>query len=404
MRWNLILSAGLLVLSEPAVAQPVPDAASNTPATDAIGPRELQDFTLPGTAAKPAEQSPPATPVARPAEQSGQVSNPEGAPLPKRQTLRRETKIAASAAPAVTARTTRVSNPSVSSPSQSIPRTAVPVAAMPLAATSAAVAPAPARLSPTPSAAPEQRLSLLPWLLAALALAAGATFVFWRRKGLNERLAGAGNYDPFVAPEPVPAARGVERAPTPVPEAAAPRQVEVTPAAVPRGIVSSRLRPSLELGMQPLSCLVDDEQVTIEFEVELFNSGTAPARAVIAEASLLNASATHEQELAAFYAKAPADGDRIDSIPPMRRMTFKNRVVAPRAAVQEYELAGRRAFVPVLAFNAQYEWSGGKGQSSLAFLLGRETRGEKLGPLHLDGAQREVRHLGARVLPTAVRT
>ena len=156
--------------------------------------------------------------------------------------------------------------------------------------------------------------------------------------------------------------------------------------------------------MQPLRCLFDEEQVTIEFEVELFNSGTAPARAVIAEASLFNASAGQEQELAAFYARPPAaDGDRIDSIPPMRRMSFTNRVVAPRAAVQEYELAGRKSFVPVLAFNAQYEWSGGKGQSSLAFLLGRETRSDKLGPLHLDGS-REVRGLGARVLPNAVRT
>jgi len=157
--------------------------------------------------------------------------------------------------------------------------------------------------------------------------------------------------------------------------------------------------------MQPLRCLVDDEEVTIEFEVELFNSGTAPARAVIAEASLFNASSSQEQELAAFYARPPGAGERIDSIPPMTSMTFTNRVVAPRAQVQEYELAGRKSFVPVLAFNAQYEWSGGgKGQSSLAYLLGRETRGDKLGPLHIDGAQRELRGLGARVLPTAVRT
>lgn len=156
--------------------------------------------------------------------------------------------------------------------------------------------------------------------------------------------------------------------------------------------------------MQPLRCLVDDDQVTIEFEVELYNSGSAPARAVIAEASLFNASSSQEQELAAFYAKPPGLGERIDSIPPMRRLTFTNRVVAPRAQVQEYELAGRKSFVPVLAFNARYEWSGGKGQSALAYLLGRETRGDKLGPLHLDGARRELGGLGARVLPTAVRT
>ena len=50
--------------------------------------------------------------------------------------------------------------------------------------------------------------------------------------------------------------------------------------------------------MQPLRCLVDDEEVTIEFEVELFNSGAAPARAVIAEASLFNASSSQAQVIA----------------------------------------------------------------------------------------------------------
>jgi hypothetical protein len=124
----------------------------------------------------------------------------------------------------------------------------------------------------------------------------------------------------------------------------------------------------------------------------------------MAEASLFNASATQDQELATFFARSVGEGDRIDSIPPMKRMTFVSQVVAPRAAIQEYELGGRKAFVPVLAFNAQYEWSGGKGQSSLAFLLGRETRSDKLGPLHLDGGHHEVRGLGARVLPAAVRT
>ena len=168
--------------------------------------------------------------------------------------------------------------------------------------------------------------------------------------------------------------------------------------------MAARLRPSLELDMRPLRCTIEDEQVTIEFEVELFNAGTAPARAVVAEASLFNASATQEQELAAFYARPVSVGDRLDGIAPMKRMTFVSQVVAPRAGIQEYELAGRKSFVPVIAFNAQYEWSGGKGQSSLAFLLGRETRSDKLAPLHLDGAHRELRGLGARVLPTAVRT
>ena len=43
------------------------------------------------------------------------------------------------------------------------------------------------------------------------------------------------------------------------------------------------------MGFHPLRCVLDDERVTVEFEIELFNSGSVPARAVLVEASLFNA-------------------------------------------------------------------------------------------------------------------
>jgi hypothetical protein len=124
---------------------------------------------------------------------------------------------------------------------------------------------------------------------------------------------------------------------------------------------------------------------------------------------MLNAGATQEQELAGFFANPVGAGQRLDAIQPMSRVQLTSKVVAPRTAVQEYELAGRKAFVPVIAFNALYEWSGRKGQTSAAYLIGRETRGDKLGPLRLDsgpheGGPHEVRGLAALALPTAVRT
>ena len=144
--------------------------------------------------------------------------------------------------------------------------------------------------------------------------------------------------------------------------------------------------------------------MTLEFELDLFNAGTAPARAILAEASLLNASATQDQELAAFFSRPAAAGEPLEPIAPMKRMTMTSRVVAPRTSIQEYELGGRKAFVPVIAFNAMYEWSSGKAQTSAAYLVGRETDGEKLGPLRLDSTRREVRGLGARTLPLGVRS
>ena len=156
--------------------------------------------------------------------------------------------------------------------------------------------------------------------------------------------------------------------------------------------------------MVPLRCLIEESQVAIEFELDLFNAGTAPARAVLAEASLFNAGASQEQELAAFFAKPVGAGERIDAIPPLKRLTFTSRVIAPRDAIQEYDLAGRKSFVPVIAFNALYEWGSGSGQTSAAYLVGRDTSGEKLGPLRLDLGPRDVRGLGARALPTGLKT
>jgi hypothetical protein len=153
-----------------------------------------------------------------------------------------------------------------------------------------------------------------------------------------------------------------------------------------------------------MRCLIEDDRVLIEFELELYNAGTAPARAVLAEASLFNAGANQEQELAAFFANPVGTGERLEAIPPMKRVAFANQVVAPRSAIQEYELGGRKALVPVLAFNALYRWSGGQAQTSAAFLVGRDTKSDKLGPLNLDKMPREYRALAAHVLPTGVRT
>jgi hypothetical protein len=229
-------------------------------------------------------------------------------------------------------------------------------------------------------------------------LAAGAGFLLWRRSQ-RESLAGP-QFDLLVGgPEP--------EAPPRPPEPVVPRPVAPAPPprrAGPTGIVASRLRPALELGFHPLRCQVDDDQVAIEFELELFNAGAAPARAVFAEASLLNASATKDQQLATFFANAHGKGEPLDVIPPMKRVSFRSQVAVPRGAVQEYELAGRKAFVPVIAFNALYEWSGGKAQSSAAYLVGRDTQQDKLGPLRLDQGAREFSGLGARPLPSGVRT
>lgn len=399
---TILLAGGLWLAPATALAQnttePAGGTPANTPATNAIGPRELQNFSLPGTTTRPADQPATTTPTSPPRMTSSNTAGTRPAPALARRTpaLRQ---------PASTTPAPRPSTQSANSPTALPPATGDVSAAAPQPAVSSAVENLP---TPNGTLASERKLSILPWLAAALALAGGTIFLLWRRRP-REAYAGGAEFDLFVAPEPAPAPPAPR---SPQPRASAPPPPELPPVpepprAEPRataGIVASRLRPALEIGVQPLRCLVADDNVTIEFEIDLFNSGAAPARAILAEASLFNPGATQEQELATFFANPVGAGNRLDAIQPMKRVTLTSQVVAPRAAIQEYELAGRKSFVPVIAFNALYEWSGGKGQTSAAYLVGRDTGSEKLGPLRLDPGPREVRGLGARALPSAVRT
>jgi len=57
----------------------------------------------------------------------------------------------------------------------------------------------------------------------------------------------------------------------------------------------------------------------------------------------------------------------------------------------------------LIGFNALYRWSGGDGQTSNSYLLGRETKSEKLAPFRLDLGPRIFRGLGARQHSLSVR-
>jgi hypothetical protein len=255
----------------------------------------------------------------------------------------------------------------------------------------------------TPSlAAPAAKFALWPWLLAAIALGAGGAFPFFRNRR-QEAFAGGPAYDAFVAPEPEPAPepRSAPK-PAPAPPVATPRPLPEP--SIP-GIVTTRLRPWLEIGITPIRFVVEDQQVAVEFELELFNSGNAPARAVLIEAILLNAGNDQEDLLRGFFANPVGEGQRIVSIPPMKRVALKTQVSVGREHIQQYDIGGKKVCVPLLALNALYKWSSGsEGQTSASYLLGRDTQGEKLAPFRLDLGPRLFRGVGARLLPSGLRT
>jgi hypothetical protein len=406
LRLGVAIAAAALALGQaPALAQSAPAETSNTPAADAIGPRELQNFSLPGTVTRPPAETPaptvappaPRSPApSRPAEtaSSRPTAAPEGrppasAPAPER--LAR----AASPAPAPTAEP-QAQSPSVSSITVDLPPAASAGARQSTAAAVPASAPAFSDVDAGDAGlAADHRFAFWPWLLAAMALGAGAAFLFWRRNG-REAYAAGPRFDTFVAPGPEPRARAPRPAPPerPAPEPDPPQPV---------GIVSTRLRPWLDISFQPIRCVVEDERITFEFELALFNSGSAIARDVLVEAGMFNASPTQDTEIAAFFAQPAGQGDRIPELPPLKRVTLRPQLVVAREHVRVLDAGGRRLFVPLIAFNGHYGWAAGQGQTCAAYLVGRDTKGDKLAPFRLDLGPRIFRGLAARALPLMVR-
>ena len=355
----------------PSLAQDTAPPATNTPA-ETIGPRELQDFTLNGTVTRPAGTAPVRTlPSPRPA-------TPRASP-------RGET-----AAQPPLERPAREPAPQ---PIQSLP------APDPLAT---APTPAPADLGsplePQPGFAPgpapaqgtrrDQPGNNLPWLFALVLLASGAGYYAWRQRSRPSYAGGARLSDALVAAEPL-------AAPPPAPLQRAPPPRPSSPSG-PAGIVSTRLRPWLEIEFAPSRCVVDDDKATIQFDVAVFNSGSAPARDVLVEASMFNAGPSQEQQIGAFFEYPVGKGDRIPAIPPLKRVALKSSVSLARDQLRSFEVGGRHLFVPLIGFNALYRWSGGEGQTSASYLVGRDTDSEKMAPLRLDLGPRVFRNLGAR--------
>ena len=405
LRWGVLMGVAGLVLGGPLHAQDAGEATTNTPAAETVGPRELQNFRLPGTVTRPAAEEPAPRRSAPPAERAAPAARATPTPSPSRPvmtapaTAAREggeaTRDRAATARTVSATPTPAPTPGYSSvtmqlppPSDSLAEPAPAAQATPSFVDEAEAAPA---LAPEP----EQGLLLWPWLLAAMMLGAGGAFLFWRNRA-RASYAGGPQYDAFVAPEPAPR----PRAPAPVPRAA-PAQPAPSPSP---GLVTTRLRPWLDLTFTPVRCIVEEQQVRFEFELSLFNSGSAPARDVLIEAVTINAGPTQEQEIATFFARVKGKGDRIQSISPLKRVDLRPQVVMAMDKLRVLEAGGRRVFVPLIAFNALYDWSGKRSaRTSAAYLLGRETESDKLAPFRLDLGPRVYRGIGARTLPTAIR-
>jgi|GEM_PF-896798 len=424
--------AGVLAMmaASPLAAQVAPASGGIAPATtapaDTVGPRELHNFSL-GT--KPLLQATPPDLIS-PRSRGIALPPPRVAPTPSRAEPV-EAPVARDepdATPRAETRPAPAQQATGSNSSSSQTVTLPPADPLLGPATVANETELPSVLDTTPAAsgsvpASEQGGLPLPWIAALLvAVIAGLAFVFRDRLrgsgryGQVPALAGAMAYAPDpIQPAPVPRAPtpppALSRSPAPTggitvrrPDPFAPNPAPA-PALPPRpiGIVSSRLRPWLDIRFIPSRAVIDEAQASVQFDVTVTNSGGAPARNVLVEGVMINAGAEQDIELSQFFEAPAGAGERIDSIPPMGSVELKSAVSLPLDQVRAYDVNGRKLFVPVIAFNAVYEWSGGTGQSSASFLLGRSGSGEadgdgssRMAPLRLDLGPRLFRDLDAR--------
>lgn len=404
LRIIVAASAWLLVAAPPALAQESAQQQPSAPVrNDLVGPPQLSNFSLNGTVTRAAPaptQAQPSRPTPAQRQKPVAATQPEQRSAANREPAPAAAPVRKQAVPNVEAK------PISPQPGAEIPPAAVtePVSANPTADSPTDIAPAPADAH---SDVPAHGLPILPWIVAALVAAAAAVWFFFFRNRPRESYAGISSFDLDPAPQPVPQAPAQPRAfASPKPAQPKPAQPAPAPSPIPEqptGVVSTRLRPWLEIEFRPDRAVVDDNRAAVAFEISVVNSGNVPARDVLLEASLFNAGPTQDQQIQLFFDNPVAKGDRIPLIPPMQRIKVNTAVFMARDNVRPIEIEGRPLFVPMIAFNALYGWGSNQGQTSASYLVGKATGGDKLAPFRLDLGPRIFRGLDARVHELKVR-
>jgi hypothetical protein len=380
--------------SPPISIAPPPPAAQ-----DAVGPAQLRDFSINGTVTRRAETPPTASPQPAPSTTATATAQPTrpAADAARSVATRTERPARAGLEPATDGRPGVTASPGAGfNFTPSAPATGQPASFTPDTLAQPAATP----IVDTYSESDANLFSLWPWLLALLAAGGAALWYFRRQHGGGYAFAGSGGEASafeFRSPQPAPAPPRAAPVPPPVARAPVPTPAPAPPpSTAPVGIVSTRLRPWLDIEFQPLTTVIDGEKGTVEFEVVVYNSGSGPARDVLVEAAMFNAGPDQDQVIGQFFERPAGPGDRIAVIPPLQRMDFRSTVLLKRDQLRIFEVEGRSLFVPLVGFNAHYRWSGGEGQTSASYLVGRNTDGEKMAPFIVSQGPKSFRGLGAR--------
>ncbi|HVF37815.1 MAG TPA: hypothetical protein VNA29_07745 [Sphingomicrobium sp.] len=391
MAWKLLsaATAGMLLVM-PAAAQnadaPVDVTAAPPPSAGTVGPSQLRDFSLGGTVTRPAD---------RPA---GTAAPVPAATVPPASSTRSSATALPSAQPSgrqPTGSERRGSLPPAPISPEAVGRSADSLPTGAEIAIGPESAPLEVAVGSSADAGADSGMGGWPWLAVLAALAVGAMLVGWSRRQRARaadpgRLAFAG-----LVPDELPDSdAGPPHHPLPQ------RREKPTPAPQPSDngvVVSTRLKPQLDVLFQPDRAIITENEVALQFDLVIANSGSAAARDVLAEVKLFSAHPGQDSEIGAFFANPDTSGDRMPAIPPFGQVALKSAVRLPLAEVRGFEVEGRKLFVPMVGFNILFRAGSSEGQASASFLVGRGTdEDEKLAPFRLDLGPRIFRGLSSR--------
>ena len=162
-------------------------------------------------------------------------------------------------------------------------------------------------------------------------------------------------------------------------------------------IVSTSLKPKLNVEFKPDRVIVTEEELVIMFDLLIVNSGSAPARDLLVESRLFTAHLGQDRDIATFFENPAGTADRMNSIAPLGKLSLKSMARLPLSEVHKFEAGGRNLFVPLVGLNLLYRYGSSEGQASVSYLVGRgNEQDEKLAPFGMDVRPRIFRGLIAR--------
>ncbi|MBX3562516.1 MAG: hypothetical protein KF780_11975 [Sphingomonas sp.] len=345
-----------------------------------IGPPQLRDFSLepnnrivapPAPEAQPQSQQPQTPPLVRiapplPAAQSSDVVPPEQSSRPVPAQPRPTTSETLRPAPAAPIQAELAPSPfDASSPDAMLPQASPPMQA-----------PDENEAGATEDAPVVEESGAFPWLyvLPALLLALlGAALLRRRLAGQEER------------PEAEDGATS--------PAAAAPASSKPRP--------EPGMRPWLELEIRTERAAFTDAEASVNFELEIRNSGKSPAKNLRIDVKMFNGSEQQDKEIGAFFRTAGRETTRLNlpTIAPGQSGVIRGEVGMPRDQMRALRLDDRMLFIPVIAVNALYDCDDGRtGQTSRSYIVGRELQAEseRMGAFRVDQGPRIWRTVGQR--------